>query len=123
METLPPPWNIIGICDFDGDGSPDILWENSATGVVVTWYMRGLAHLDPGAIVAPDPPLDIAGVSDLDGDVGPDITWRHIATLSYSPRNYMTCLLGGTINSSLRIRAPPDLTLYFRVGVSYADFI
>ena len=50
METLPPPWNIIEIGDFDGDGSPDILWKNSATGDVVVWYMRGLVHLDPGAL-------------------------------------------------------------------------
>ncbi|MGA3118337.1 MAG: VCBS repeat-containing protein [Syntrophobacteraceae bacterium] len=113
METLPPPWNIIEIGDFDGDGSSDILWKNSATGDVVVWYMRGLTHLDPGAVIVRAPPLDIVVICSLDGDVGPDISRRHIATLSHSRRHFTACLLDSIVNSSLRIRAPPSLTLLF----------
>ena len=107
METLPPPWNIIEIGDFDGDGSSDILWKNSATGDVVVWYMRGLVHLHVGSIIVRAPPLDIVGICNLDGDVNPDINRRHIATLSDSYPHFATGLPGSILFPSLFIRAPP----------------
>ncbi len=34
-------WNIVGTADLDGDGKPDILWRNAATGDNMVWYMTG----------------------------------------------------------------------------------
>ena len=52
----------------------------------MVWYMRGVVHVDPGAITVRAPPPDPAFICDLNGDVNPDAVRRHIATLSdYCP--------------------------------------
>jgi hypothetical protein len=30
---------VIGTSDFNGDGNPDLVWQNEITGQVVVWYM------------------------------------------------------------------------------------
>ncbi|MBW4520762.1 MAG: pre-peptidase C-terminal domain-containing protein [Scytolyngbya sp. HA4215-MV1] len=35
-----PNWKIAGAGDFTGEGQPDILWRNQATGVQVIWQMN-----------------------------------------------------------------------------------
>ena len=32
-------WQIVAAADLNGDGSPDIIWENSQTGAVAYWLM------------------------------------------------------------------------------------
>ena len=32
LGTVPTSWKIVGSGYFDGDGNPDILWENTSTG-------------------------------------------------------------------------------------------
>jgi hypothetical protein len=34
-------WAIVGVADFNGDGKPDIIWRNAATGQNTVWYMNG----------------------------------------------------------------------------------
>ena len=33
-------WTLVGTADFNGDGKPDLVWQNDARQVVV-WYMGG----------------------------------------------------------------------------------
>ena len=37
-------WHVVGVGDFNGDGSPDILWRSSSTGEVYAWFMTGPTH-------------------------------------------------------------------------------
>ncbi len=94
--TLPDPyntWNIRGTGDFNGDGTPDLLLREDATG------KNAIVTLDPtdlGAqtvnIVADDvdeiesraSQWSIRGVGDFDGDGQEDIIWNNTSTGQYS---------------------------------------
>jgi hypothetical protein len=34
-------WKIVGRADFDRDRSPDLVWQNQATGQIGVWFMNG----------------------------------------------------------------------------------
>jgi FG-GAP repeat len=36
-----PNWQIARLGDFNGDGTADIVWRNSANGAIVAWFMNG----------------------------------------------------------------------------------
>ena len=40
-SRVDPTWKIASVRDMDGDGRPDILWNNVSTGQVLVWYMNG----------------------------------------------------------------------------------
>jgi hypothetical protein len=42
IGTVPAPWTIAGVADFNRDGRSDILWRNTSTGLVAIWFMDGL---------------------------------------------------------------------------------
>jgi hypothetical protein len=71
------------VADFDGDGQPDIVWRNTATGDVYIYYMGGTGGrtvLSGGVIPGAPTIWSIAGVADFDGDGHPDILWRNSST-------------------------------------------
>lgn len=39
--VTPLNWKIVGAADFNGDGKPDLVWQNQATGALVLWTMDG----------------------------------------------------------------------------------
>src|SRR5207342_2830498 len=39
-ETV-PGWHAVASADFNGGGTPDLVWQNEATGQVVVWYLGG----------------------------------------------------------------------------------
>jgi uncharacterized repeat protein (TIGR01451 family) len=76
-------WQIRGVADFSGDGKPDVLWHNRATGELYVWFLdamsvTGGSHLTPGTVA--DPQWQIRGVSDLDRDGKADLLWHNQAT-------------------------------------------
>lgn len=75
-----PNWKVVGSCDFDRDGRPDLLWHEQTQGWVVAWLMTGAtlkASLDltPGQV--PDTRWQIVGTGDANGDGNCDIFWQH----------------------------------------------
>jgi hypothetical protein len=76
-------WQIVATGDFNGDGKPDILWQNQANGLLMVWYMDGAtrassAPLNPGQLS--DPSWKIVGVADFNADGKPDILWQNQAS-------------------------------------------
>ncbi len=69
--------------DFNGDGKPDLIWRNTATGRTTIWYMDGATWNGGYADVLPtlnDPNWSIVGVADFNGDNNPDLLWRNSST-------------------------------------------
>ncbi len=72
-------WRVVSMTDFNGDGKADLLWENSATGQLVVWYMNGGAIQLYGQVFATvaDTHWSVAGAADFNGDGHPDLLWRN----------------------------------------------
>lgn len=74
-----PEWKIAGSPDLNGDGTDDILWANTQTGVIygylmqqgVIWQFRKIATVPVNTGWA------IAGTGDFDGSGTDDILWRN----------------------------------------------
>ncbi len=75
-----PAWDVVGVADFNGDGSPDILLRNGSTGDVLLWYMNGASVIGQDTVARLGSPWNIVGVGDFNGDGSPDILWRNPAT-------------------------------------------
>jgi hypothetical protein len=41
--AVSPTWVVRGVADYDGDGNPDLVWQNLTTGELYVWYMNGTA--------------------------------------------------------------------------------
>ncbi|HLV79761.1 MAG TPA: VCBS repeat-containing protein [Chthonomonadaceae bacterium] len=75
-----PDWRIVGTPDLNGDGAPDILWQNTSDGSVYYWLLNGTNFISGDYLVQPDQistDWQIVGVPDLNGDGSPDILWQN----------------------------------------------
>jgi VCBS repeat protein/FG-GAP repeat protein len=92
-------WTIVGMRDFNGDGQPDLVWQNDATQQVVVWYLGGpqgssflgWAWLAQGNVAG----WHVAATGDLNGDGKPDLVWQNDAT-----QQVVVWYLGGPQGSS-----------------------
>ena len=75
-------WNVVGIGDFNNDGSSDILWQQGTTGSLVIWFMNGTTVLPSSGSLAfsPDPSWSVQGIGDFNGDGFADILGARPAT-------------------------------------------
>jgi alpha-tubulin suppressor-like RCC1 family protein len=102
--------------DLNGDGSPDLLFQNQTTGALSYWLLNGAAPITTGTIPGSSNPLwQIVAVADLNGDGHPDLIWQNQATgvVVYWLMNGTTKIGSGTISGSsnplLKVVAVADL--------------
>jgi hypothetical protein len=83
--TVGPPWQIIGLGDFKGDGGTDILFRNTADNATQIWFMDGGQITFRQSLLAEDgrtpmtigPPWEVIGIGDFNKDGGADILFRN----------------------------------------------
>ncbi len=84
MAHSVPGWSIVGVAEFNGDGIPDVVWQNHSTRQVTVHYMGGAeGNIDQGfRWLRMDlvPGWHVAGVVDLNGDGHPDLIWQNDTT-------------------------------------------
>jgi FG-GAP-like repeat len=75
-------WHVVAAADFDGNGTPDLVWQNTSTGQVNANYysdttLTGFAVLNTGAGTAG---WSVTGAADFDGNGVPDLVWQNNST-------------------------------------------
>ena len=73
-------WKIVGVADMNGDGNPDLIFQNSY-GQVVVWYLGSTgAVVSSGTIYAGNlGDWRIANTADLNGDGNADLVFQNTA--------------------------------------------
>ena len=88
-------WKIVAAADFNGDGVPDLVWQNEGTRQVVVHYYGGSGGaVDQGwtwLYGASAPGWRVVAAADFNGDGVPDLVWQGEATRQVSVHYY-----GGT---------------------------
>jgi len=77
-------WHVVGTGDFDGNGVPDLVWQNDSTRqVTVNYYggtggavYQGWAYLNAAGV----PGWSVVAVADVNGDGVPDLIWQNDTT-------------------------------------------
>ena len=94
-------WHVAGAADFNGDGHPDLVWQNDATRAVTVHYYSGTggatylswAWLNQTGVAG----WSVVAIADFNGDGFPDLVWQNDATSSTTV-NYF----GGTGGATLQ---------------------
>jgi hypothetical protein len=69
-------WEISGIGDFNGDGTDDVLWNNTESGIMGAWLINDGAYSAWSGISGEEfSGWDFAGIGDFNGDGADDILW------------------------------------------------
>jgi hypothetical protein len=81
-QAVDPVWLVRGVGDFNGDGRPDVIWQNGVNGQLFVSMMNGLdvienIGLTPGTT---SPDWRLSSVADYDGDGYIDLIWQHSVT-------------------------------------------
>jgi hypothetical protein len=74
-------WRLVSVVDFNGDGEPDLVWQNDATFQVLVWYLGGsngttLLGWDWLATSGVDG-WRLVATGDFNGDGTPDLVWQN----------------------------------------------
>jgi hypothetical protein len=76
--TQANPWQIVGVGDFDGNGTPDVVWQDPVHGAVQVWYLGGAGGnvLMSAQDITTSNPWKVVAVADFNGDGHPDLLWE-----------------------------------------------
>ncbi len=102
--------------DLNGDGNPDLIWRNTATGQNTVWFMAGASLSGQASLPSmPDTRWQAVATGDFNGDGKPDLVWRNNST----GENLVWLLDGTTLVSQVALAAVPDTN--WRIAAA-ADF-
>ena len=67
---------VVGIGDFDGNGTSDVLWRNASTGHVGWWEVNS-GTVTQHSMATSGVDYKVAGIGDFNGDGSSDVFWRN----------------------------------------------
>jgi hypothetical protein len=85
-STPAPGLRVVASSDFNGDGIPDLVWQDDALRTVTVWFMGGAQGTEMRTWAwlssTPAPGWTIRGAADFNGDGRPDLIWQNDANCS-----------------------------------------
>ena len=104
-------WHVPAAADFDGDGVPDLVWQNDKTRQVTVHYYRGaLGNVDAGyswLSTTGVPGWHVVMAADFNGDLVPDLVWQNDDTGEIRVHYYGG--VGGSTERGSALLKGPDL--------------
>jgi hypothetical protein len=95
-------WQAVGVADIDRDGYADIVFQNSVSGDIYVWFLRGPTVIGGNYLPAKNPGAGwkVVAVGDLNNDGQPDIVFQNSATgnIYVWYLRYGTLASGGFVN-------------------------
>ncbi|HEY0794083.1 MAG TPA: FG-GAP-like repeat-containing protein [Chthoniobacterales bacterium] len=94
--------------DFDHDGQADILWQNTQTGALMAWLMKGGVHTGTLTLPSVPSPWNVVGTGDFNNDGYADLLLQNTTT-----REYVIWFLknGAFVNSVTLATLSPDFRI------------
>jgi hypothetical protein len=73
-------WQLVGAGDFNGNGTPDLVYWNPSNGEVLVNYYNGATYTGSAYLYTQPSPWKVAAVADVNGDGVPDLIWQNTST-------------------------------------------
>jgi lysophospholipase L1-like esterase len=77
-------WRLVGTADLNGDGKPDLLWQEEISGDIYYWLMNGTQMIGGGYFPQGQDGVlagwQLIGAADLNRDGHPDLLWQDTAS-------------------------------------------
>jgi hypothetical protein len=115
-------WTVVAVADVNGDGHPDLIWQNDTTRQIFAWYMGGpLGNNFLGATFLAPTGMSgwkVVAIVDVNGDGHRDLVWQ-----SESTRQVFVWYMGGPLGNNFlgaTFLAPTGMTGWTVAGM--ADF-
>ena len=97
-------WQVKGVGDLNGDGNPDLVFQNQTSGQIVIWYLSGGSFIGGNLVNASlTPDWQVAGVADYNGDGLADLMFQNQTTNQGAVwfMNGTTYLGGSVLNTDI----------------------
>jgi len=121
LYAEPLGWTVAAAADFNGNGTPDLVWQNAGTNQVQVDYYGfsgGAPVYQSSAALRPASGWTVRGAADMNGDGVPDLIWQNNTTGQVTVNFYGGAggasyegwgwLQQGTGNSGWRVAAVAD---------------
>jgi hypothetical protein len=92
-------WALVGAADFNGDGKPDLILQNTVNGQRAIWLMNGTTEVSSVSLGFVTTDWDLVGAADFNGDGKPDLIWQN----TVNGQRAIWLMNGTTLGSSVSL--------------------